>query len=96
MKKCYTFLISFLREDKFQKFWVRLGEGNRITISVGRGGEEEPFISQTFKKRHAVFLTAFSAYLDTTIDWKIKIKDEVKEISTTGTDLQYIPYHCYN
>ena len=46
MKKCYTFLISFLREDKFQKFWVRLGEGNRITISVGRGGEEEPFISR--------------------------------------------------
>ena len=65
-----------------------MGEGNSNSISVGRGGEEEPFISQTFKKRHAVFLT--------TIDWKIKIKDEVKEISTTGTDLQYIPYHCYN
>ena len=46
MYKILHFLNLFLREDKFQKFWVRLGEGNRITISVGRGGEEEPFISR--------------------------------------------------
>ena len=85
-----------MSEKEFRKFWIRVSEGNTNSISVGRGGEEEPFISKTFEKRHAVFYTAFSAYLDTTTDWKIKMQHEVKEISTTGTDLLYFPYHCYN
>ena len=73
-----------------------MGEGNANSVMVGRVGEDKPFISKSFEKRHAVFYTAFSAYLDTTTDWKIKMQDEVKEISTTGTDLLYFPYHCYN
>ena len=83
--------------DEFRKFWIRVGEGNANTISVGRGGEEEPFMHHTFTKtRYAVLYTAFSAYYSSSNYWKIKMKDEVKEIRTEGSEFQYYPYYCYN
>ena len=88
---------GIMSEQDFRKFWVRVGEGNANSISVGRGGEDEPFMTRTLSKTHAVFYTAFGTYKDNTIYWRIKQRDEVKEITTKGSEsYKYLKYHCYN
>ena len=54
--KFHTFL-TLLCSDQFKTFWILVGEGNANTVSVGRGGEEVPFMSRTFTRRHRVKYT---------------------------------------
>ena len=85
-----------MSEKEFRKFWIRMGEGNANSISVGRGGEDEPFIHKTLDERHAVFYAAFmGADSGISNQWKIKMKNEVKEISTSDK-FKYFKYYCYN
>merc|ERR1712242_451640 len=87
---------GILSEKEFRKFWIRMGGGNANTISVGRGGEDEPFIHKTLDERHAVFYAAFmGADSGNTNQWRIKMKNEVKEISTSDK-FKYLKYYCYN
>jgi len=87
---------GILSEKEFRKFWIRMGEGNANSISVGRGGEDEPFIHKTLDERHAVFYAAFmGADSGNTNQWRIKMKNEVKEISTSDK-FKYLKYYCYN
>merc|ERR1712242_41985 len=87
---------GILSEKEFRKFWIRMGEGNANSISVGRGGEDEPFIHKTLDERHAVFYAAFmGADSGNTNQWRIRMKNEVKEISTSDK-FKYLKYYCYN
>ena len=47
-------------------------------ISVGKGGEEEPFMETTFSKRHSILFAAFAGYYDNTNEWKINIPESKK------------------
>ena len=87
-----------MSEKEFRRFWIRMGEGNSNSISVGRGGEDEPFIHNAGGKlgRYAVIYAAFmGADSGNTNQWRIKMKNEVREISTSDK-FKYLKYYCYN
>ena len=44
-------------------------------ISVGKGGEDEPFMATTFSKKHSILYAAFAGWNDNLNEWKINIPE---------------------
>ena len=78
---------------------AQVASGNTNSISVGRGGEEEPFISKTFRYKHSVYYTAFGtpAYVDSAVQWIVKTREDDKYFTTQADYIyKYLRYYCYN
>ena len=41
---------NILSPTEFRQFWIEITKGEEIMISVGKGGEDEPFMATTFSK----------------------------------------------
>ena len=65
-------------------------------ISVGKGGEGDPFMETTFTKNHNILYAAFAGWNDNTNEWKINIPEEKKlSLTTKGYNYQYHPFFCF-
>ena len=69
---------NILSPTEFRKFWIEIVEGDEIMISVGKNGEEEPFMATTFAKKHSILYAAFAAWRNFTNEWKVNIPEGKK------------------
>ena len=67
---------NILSPTEFRPFWIKITESDEVRISVGRGGEGEPFMETTFSKKYNILYAAFAAWkTDNINEWKVNIPE---------------------
>ena len=77
-KETNQFLTStpnILSQTEFRQFWVKIIKGDKIMISVGKGGENQPFMTTTFNKKKSILYVAFASQVDGNNEWNVNIKE---------------------
>ena len=70
----YSQTPGILSPEEYRTFWIKtVSEVNSFTISVGKGGETDAFMSHTWEKKHEknIDFVAFSSWTGHSADWKI-------------------------
>ena len=71
---------SIISQTEFRQFWIRIIKDDRILISVGKGGEDQPFMTTTFNKKKSILYVAFASQVDGTNEWHVNIKEGKRQI----------------
>ena len=77
---------------EFKTFWIRTAsEKNKFSISVGKGGETDPFMSHSWNNQeHDIKYIGFSSWTGHSGDWKILPHD----LPVATKDFSYKYYYA--
>ena len=83
---------GILSPKEFKTFWIRTAsEKNKFSISVGKGGETDPFMSHSWNNQeHDIKYIGFSSWTGHSGDWKILPHD----LPVATKDFSYKYYYA--